>query len=234
MLWITQIQNLFRQLMPTGRAFKGPVNGYMDKLNTALSISENVAWRDMLSTFDSMLADNANFSEDDATDWERRLGLINGTGLPLSQRKLLILQQYNFPGDILARGYWLYVQQQLRAAGFDAYVYENRFFEMGSWVTKTPIEILGGGGTQNQLADNQLGDAQLGGSYNMLVANNIDQVDDANFSVGSNLRSTFFIGGATLGAYAYVPINQERQFRQLILKLKPAQTVAYLFVIYTP
>jgi len=232
MLPITQIQNLFRQLMPTGRAFKGPVNGYLDTLNKALSISESVAWRDALSTFDSMLADNANFTVDDATDWERRLGLINGTGIDLEQRKLLILQQYNFPGTILARGYWLYVQQQLQAAGFDVYVYENRFYEMGNWITKSPIEILGGGIAENQLADNQLGDAQLGGSYNQLVANSIEQSIDANFNVGSNLRSTFFIGGATLGAYAFVPQALERQFRQLILKLKPAQTVSYLFVVY--
>ena len=232
MLYITQIQNLFRQLLPQGRAFKFPVNGYGDTLNKALSISESVAWRDALSTFDSMLADNANFTVDDATDWERRLGLINGTGLTLEQRKLLILQQYNFPGTILARGYWLYVQQQLRAAGFDVYVYENRFFEMGTWITKSPVEILGGGITQNQLADHQLGDAQLGGSYNMLVANSIEQSIDASFNVGSNLRSTFFIGGATLGAYAYIGQELETQFRQLILKLKPAQTVAYLFIVY--
>lgn len=232
MLPITQIQNLFRQLMPTGRAFKGPVNGYMDTLNTALSISESVAWKDALSTFNSMLADNNSFTEDDATDWERRLGLINGSGLDLETRKLLILQQYNFPGEILARGFWLYVQQQLRAAGFDVYVYENRFYELGSWITKTPIEILGGGITENQLADNQLGDAQLGGAYNLLIANSIEQSIDSNFNVGSNLRSTFFIGGATLGAYAYIPQELERQFRQLVLKLKPAQTIAYLFIVY--
>lgn len=234
MLYIDQIRNLFRQLMPTGRAFKLPVNGYGDMLNNALSISENKAWTDALSTFDSMLADNSNFTEDDALDWERRLGLINGTGLDLAQRKLLILQQYNFPGDILARGYWLYVQQQLRAAGFDVYVYENRFFEFGVWVTKNPIEIAGSGGVDlNELADHQLADAQLGGAWGALVVNSILQSVDASFNVGSNLRSTFFIGGATLGAYAYVPLAQERQFRQLILKLKPAQTVAYLFVSYT-
>lgn len=233
MLWIDQIQNLFRQLMPTGRAFKLPVNGYGDMLNTALSISENKAWTDALSTLNSMLADNANFTEDDATDWERRLGLINGMGLSLAQRKLLILQQYNFPGDILARGYWLYVQQQLRAAGFDVYVYENRFYEFGNWVTKNPIEIAGSGGVDlNELADHQLADAQLGGTWGALVANSILQSVDASFNVGSNLRSTFFIGGAPLGTYAYVPLVQERQFRQLILKLKPAQTVAYLFVVY--
>lgn len=233
MLPITQIQNLFRQLMPTGRAFKGPVNGYLDNLNTALSISESVAWMDAISTFNSMLADNDSFTEDDATDWERRLGLINGAGLTLEQRKLLILQQYNFPGTILARGFWLYVQQQLRSAGFDVYVYENRFYDGVNWTTKTPVEILGSGIAENQLADNQLGDAQLGGSYNALVANSIEQSIDASFNVGNNLRSTFFIGGATLGTYAYVPQVLERQFRQLILKLKPAQTVAYLFVVYT-
>ncbi len=238
--------------MPTGRAFKGPVGGYLDKLNNALSISENKAYIDALSTFNSMLLDSAanitaNFIVDygyggtDASDWERRLGLIDGTpllttmGVPVGMeaRVSLILQQYNYPGTILPRGFYLYVQSQLQLAGFDVYVYENRFFIGGQWVTQAPATIIGGGLTSNELADHELGDAQLGGGYDKLVANSIDPAIDALFNVGANLRSTFFIGGATLGAFAYIPTNQEQQFRQLVLKLKPTQTVAYLFVVYS-
>ena len=243
MLFIDQIRDLFRQLMPTGRAFKGPVGGYLDDLNNALSISERVAYSNAISTFDSAIPDNinGNFTTQDAADWERRLGLTqyNPTPAPgyiptLQTRLQAIQQQYNYPGNTLPRGFWKYVQDQLQAAGFNVWVYENRFFIGGQWVTKNPVDIIGGGITSNELADHELGDAQLGGGYDNLIANSIDPAVDASFNTGSNLRSTFFIGGATLGTWAYIPLAQQQQFRQLVLRLKPTQTVAFLFVIYTP
>lgn len=254
MLYIDQIKSLFRQLMPQGRAFKGPVNGYMDKLNNALAIYEAKAFTDALSTFDSAIPDNINgdFTHADATDWERRLGLIQyspdaystvtrpfplppiqvPTQPPLPVRLQAIQQQYNYPDNIFPRGYWLYIQQQLRLAGFDVYLYENRFFISGSWQTKTPLQIIGGG-SSNELADHELADAQLGGAYNNIIANHVEPILDSTFNPGANLRSTFFIGGPTLGSWAYVPLIQQYQFRQLLLKLKPTQTIGFLFVIYT-
>ena len=254
MLWLEQIQNLFRQLLPTGRAFRLPVNGYGDKLNKALSLSENKAWTDALSTFDSAIPDNINgtFTHADATDWERRLGLVQyspdaytlvpqhfphppiqvPTQPPLATRIQAILQQYNYPGPILARGFWKYIQDQLRLAGFDVYVYENRFFVGGNWVTKTPFQVGGGGLVEEQHGDFQHGDGVHGGVWGKLIANSVINSIDQQFFVSPNLRSTFFIGGATVGSWAYVPSEQEEQFRQLVLKLKPVQTVAYLFVIY--
>ena len=254
MLWLEQIQNLFRQLLPTGRAFRLPVNGYGDKLNKALSLSENKAWTDALSTFDSAIPDNINgtFTHADATDWERRLGLVQyspdaytlvpqhfphpplmvPTQPPLATRIQAILQQYNYPGPILARGFWKYIQDQLRAAGFDVYVYENRFLVGGNWVTKSPTDIIGGTLTDNELDDHELDDAELGGGYNNIIANSVDPNVDSYFDTGANLRSTFFIGGATLGTWAYVPLVQQQQFRQMLLKIKPVQTVGFLLVIY--
>jgi hypothetical protein len=233
-IYLEQIRTLFRQLLPSGRAFKGPVGGWLDGLNNALSISESVAVTDSLSTFDSMLADNANFTADDATDWERRLGLINGTGLPLSARMQLILQQYNFPGTTLPRGWYLYIQSQLQAAGFNVYVYENRFFIGGQWVTQTPQAIAGTGGViNNEYGQRNYGQGNYGGTWGNKIANSINPLVDADFDIGNNLRSTFFIGGPTLGSYATVPLAQLQQFRQLILKLKPVQTVGFLFIVYT-
>jgi len=241
--------------MPTGRAFRGPVNGYMDKLNKALSISENVAWGDMLSTFDSAIPDNinGNFTHADATDWERRLGLIQYSPFaytyvpqhyplnpiavptlpPLSQRLLAIQQQYNYPGATLARGNWHYIQTQLQAAGFHVYIYENRFFVGGNWITKNPVTIAGGGGFLNvQYGQKKYGQTNYGGTWNNIIVNNLILQDDLQFQVGNNLRSTFFIGGSTLGAYANIQRVRMNEFRQLILKLKPVQTVGYLFVNY--
>lgn len=234
------IKALTQQLYPTGRAFKMPVGGWLDSLHNALAISENKAYNDALAILNSILPDNDNFTEDDATDWERRLGLINGSSVALATRKLAIQRKINHPGNIKARQHYKYIEGQLQAAGFDVYVHENRFDDgMGGLITKSPAEIAGYSGvsqTQHKTAL-QHGQRQHGGTWGNKVVNYINQQDDLSFNVGNNLRSTFFIGGSDLSspstAYAYVSQAQIRQFRQLILKLKPVQTVAYLFIVYT-
>ena len=50
------------------------------------------------------------------------------------------------------------------------------------------------------------------------------------FDIGDNYKSTFFIGGAVLGDFANVPFQREKEFRQLVLKLKPDQTIAFIFI----
>lgn len=239
MNFLSSISSLTKQLYPTGRAFKMPAGGWLDSLHNALALSENKALMDAYAILNSILPDNDNFTEDDATDWERRLGLINGTGVALSDRKLAIKRKMNHPGTIKARQHYLYVQGQLQAAGFNVFVTENRFDDGNyGYETQNPITLGGFFGTDfNELADHQLADAQLGGSWNHLVVNSLDNAVDLNFNVGSNLRSTFFIGGPHPGVtgqtYAYVPFVRQKEFRQLILKLKPVQTVAYLFIVYT-
>jgi len=231
---LQNIRALTAQLFPTGRAFKRPVNGWLAGLVDALSLSENRAYTDALSILHAILPDNANFTADDATDWERRLGMITNTAVPLADRKLAIQRKMNHPGDIRARQHYLYVQGQLQAAGFDVYVFENRFDDgMGGYDTQSPFDILGGGGvTEVQHGDIQHGDAQHGGVFSNIVANYIDEAQDSLFYISPNLRSTFFIGGTPLGTYANVSAERKDEFRQLILKLKPTQTVAYLFINY--
>ena len=232
--FITKISSLTQQLYPTGRAFKMPKGGWLESLHNGLRISENKAYMDAMAILYSLLPDNDNFTEDDATDWERRLGLINGTGIALATRKLAIRRKIQHPGDIKARQHYLYVEGQLQAAGFDVYVHENRFYTGLGYYTRTPSELAGYGGVDEfQHGDGQHGDFQHGGGWGDMVVNSIDPARDLTFNVGANLRSTFFIGGIYPGDYAYVPANQRRQFRQLILKLKPVQTVAYLFIVYT-
>lgn len=229
---LSKIQQLTKQLYPTGRAFRMPLASQFDKLHSALNLSENRAYLDALSILDSALPDNDNFTVEDARDWERRLGLITNEAVSLANRKLAILRKMNHPGDIAARQHYLYLERELQSAGFDVFVYENRFDDgMGGIETRTPIEV-GATGDPVQLADAQLGDSQLGGAEFALIANSIFQSQDATFSTGSNLRSTFFIGGNPIGTVANIEAARELEFRQLVLKVKPVQTVAYLFVNY--
>jgi len=60
----------------------------------------------------------------------------------------------------------------------------------------------------------------------------VDEVLDSYFLIGANYRSTFFIAGSSLTTPASVDINRKNEFRQLILKIKPVQTVALLNLNY--
>ena len=78
-----------------------------------------------------------------------------------------------------------------------------------------------------------MGQAQLGKSFfTQKVVNHIDPALDLYFDIGGNYRSTFFIGGVNLGEFADVDVNRKDEFRQLILKIKPTQSVAYNLINY--
>ena len=211
-----------------------PVLGYLEKLHIALAIWEATAYSDALSLLASVLPDNANFDINDVASWERRLGLAP-SGASTSDRMLAIARKMNFPGNIRARQNYLYLQDQLNAAGFDVTVFENIFADgLGGFITKTVSEITGGtGGAAIEYGDSEYGAFEYGGeSFGEIVVNNIDASIDAAFDIGSNLRSTFFICGTTLGTMASVPAIRKDEFRELILKIKPVQTVGFLLVNY--
>lgn len=247
-----KIKLLTRQLYPTGRAFNIPVDSNIEKLHSGLGESEAEAYNDAFAILDSILADNANFTTDDATDWETRLGLITNPLVSLADRKAAILRKYNHPGDIPARQSWDYLQQSLQDAGFDVYVHENI-------PEKTILEVLAlnpllpqhGNGQMGdfqhgslgsyyssllcelQHGDVQMGDAQHGQTFfKQTLANNIEAAKDIYFDIGLNQRSIFFVGGATLGEFADVDVNRRDEFRQLILKIKPAQSIGILLINY--
>jgi len=118
---------LTRQLYPTGRAFRVAVDSYKLRVHRALAISEDQAYNDALSTLNSALPDNEDFTEEDAAQWEHRLGLITNEAVLLDTRKAAIIRKMNHPGTVPARQHFTYLEGQLQAAGFDVYVHENRF-----------------------------------------------------------------------------------------------------------
>jgi uncharacterized protein YmfQ (DUF2313 family) len=231
---LDRILKLANQLYPKGRVFKMQLDSEFRKLNEALGLSEERAYNDALAILNSILPDNPSFTEDDATDWERRLGLITNLSVSFDDRKAAILRKMNHPGTIPARQHFLYLEGQLQAAGFNVFVFENKFPDGGGGIeTRDALTVSGGVGLGTvQLGDGQLGDNQLGGGFTNVIVNYIDEEIDFLFNVGSNLRKTFFIGADPVGDFANVDINRKDEFRQLILKIKPAQMVGYLFINY--
>lgn len=225
----TTLIKLTRQLYPTGRAFKMPFGGTFEQLHKGLILSEARAYNDAIGILNAVLPDNENFTIEDARDWERRLALITNESVSLEDRKAAIRRKIQFPGQQPARQHYLFMQGQLQLAGFDVYVYENIFYPGPT--TKTPQE-LGVSVPAFQHGQKRHGQIKHGGGFSNKVVNHVEESLDANFDVGATLRSTFFIGGNPLGTFANVPIARKDEFRQLILKLKRAQTCAYLFINY--
>lgn len=232
---IDQIKKLKRQLFPTGLAFKFPDFGYADGLQSAFSVSEAQAYSDALSILDSILPDNDNFTDEDATAWEIRLGLIVNPAVPLVDRKLAIKRKMNHPGGIPARQNYRFLERELRAAGFDVYVYENRFATYpDGYDVINPLTASGGVGvvySRHGLIRHGR-PSRHGGHYQNIVVNHIDEATDWAFDIGTNFRSTFFIGYTPFGTFANVDSDRKNEFRQLILRVKPVQTVGFLLVNY--
>lgn len=228
-----KIIKLTRQLYPRGRAFWMPTDSLIERMHRALAISEAQAVADAMSILDSTIPDNNNFTADDATAWERRLGLITNSSVPLADRKLSIQRKMNHPGNVKARQSHLFLQKQLQDAGFDVYVFENRFPDgLGGYTTATPDSIAVGDFIDDvEHGEIEHGETDHGGFYNNLIANHIEALRDLGFAV-TDLRSTIFIGGTPVGSFANVDADREAEFRQIILKVKPAHITGFLFINY--
>jgi hypothetical protein len=222
------ILNLTKRLFPRGRAFRIAKDSDVERLNKGLIESENNAYTDALSVLSSILPDNAQFTATDAANWERRLGMLINEGADLEDRKEAILKKMQHPGNILGRSSWLNLERELQDAGFNVYVHENLLGVSPDGIIGTATLL-----TAVHRTGLQHGQTNHGKTYKEKTANNVNAREDQLFNVGSNYKSTFFIGGEVLGDFADVPATRETEFRQLILKIKPAQTIAYLFINYT-
>ena len=238
----------------TGAVFVIPKDGPREKLLNALSESETRVYNDALSIFDSILPDNDNFTVQDATDWEVRLGMINGSGVAFDERKAAIIRKMNHPGDIKARQSADYLEQSLHLANFNVYIHENlaglapqNALVLPANIARSGQRRSGDGARSGNVFTNfssffstvRSGQRRSGDgvrsaqkTFTNVLANHIDEDLDKNFSVGGFYKATFFVGGPVFGTTATVPIGRKEEFRQLILKIKPVHTVGYLFINY--
>lgn len=227
------MSKLASQLYPTGRAFYMPKGGIADKTHIAFNRGLIRIVDDANSTIDSCFPDNANFTIDDCTLWEYRLGITTDLSSTLLNRKLAIYRRMGRGRNVLARQHKNYLEYQLQTAGFEVYVFENGFIEGGVKVYKSPEQVIRlhlpavqhGGDSQHGIG------LQHGGGNSQIIANSYKP--DESYSVASDkLWATFFIGGEVLGSMATIPQNREEEFRELVLKLKPAHLVAFTFISY--
>jgi len=215
-----------KQLYPTGRAWWMKKGSIFELFHLGLAFSESRVVSFVRGLLDSIIPDNDNFSEVDATRWESALGLFIQPNTPLENRKEGIIRKMQYPGSVPARQHFKFVEVQLRLAGFDVYVHENRF---GDPPTVAPTQsAIYGNFFYGQLP---YGSSAVTGTP---IANFIDESRDESFNFGDsvNARATFFIGAATYPNRAIVLTSRKQEFRELILKLKPAQTAGLLLIDY--
>jgi len=204
-----------------------PYNGDGDKFLEAIAESKQDAFDSAISVLDAILPDNSNFTSLDATQWERRLGMIVDNGASLSDRKLAIQRKMNHPGDIQARQSGDYIQQALRDAGFNVTV----FWNINRTLLPTPIN------KKNVFGVNNFGVTNFGilplvvYPDSEIIANFIDKTKDQSFELGINNNSFFVVCDSVLGTPVDIPLSRREEIRQLILRLKPLHLPCLLFVI---
>ena len=224
--------NLVKQLYPSGRAFRLFRNSNFENLHRAFN--ENLdTWKTSTDgILDKILPDNPNFSEDDATVWEQFLGLPGGG--TFDQRKLAISRRLNHPGNTLGRMSESYFQAQLRAAGFDVYVHQNRFPDgLGGIMVINPGTGTGSYAEHGNAAHGNAVHGTTGFPFDSIIANHIDKTLEPSATyTNPQLRATFFIGAQQFPNLANIPASREEEFRKLILTLKGQHLIGYLLVNY--
>lgn len=230
-----QLLKLTKHLYPDGRAFRLYDNNVIGQLHKALMQSENRFLNDLKGIYDSILPDNFNFTTEDAEDWERRLGLPTNPNLTLQQRKLAIKRKLNHPGDILGRQSIEFIQYSIQQVFPSLYVHQNNF----SGVAKAPYEVAG---TMHSTSTEH-GSVTHGNAIGDVIIDylepNIDEdrYFDYVYSTGSTVnlenfyRFTFFVADKNL-EFVDIPANQQRQLRQIILNVIPANMICFAFVNY--
>lgn len=226
-LQLIELFDLVNQLYPTGRAFVMPENGTFEKLHQSFNVSFLNVINMYRQLFDSSIPDNDNFSDVDATFLEFKYGLITNQQTALESRKQALNRKIGRANNQRPRQSVNYIQQQLNEAGFDVTVHEN------TPPYQTIAGIISG---LNQSSEHGLdfqhgGNAQHGGTTFEVVANSINQ-EFISTPSQNQLWASFFIGGDNLGDTANVPESRRREFRELVLKLKPAHLIVYLLINY--
>lgn len=226
-IYADEILDLTKQLYPTGRAWWMPKNSIFEKIHLGLAYSESRTHSATREILDSILPDNDTFSEADAVRWEQALALITPENVDLEDRKEAILRKMQFPGSVPARQHYLFIQGELQKAGFAVYVHENRFGD-------PPAAISLSAAIYDQINYDQVTYGFEGYEDATTIANHIEEEKDEDFNFGNiiNARATFFIGGPTFPNRAEVDPDRKKEFRELILKMKPAQTAGILLIDY--
>lgn len=241
------LHKLLNRLLPTGRAWlqiPGKViydllGGIADELELVKAI--------FLKIKDSIFPELMEVEF--ISDWEKRFKLPTITATEQERRDRLAAQWQNLGGSTRE-----YLENRLKDNGFAVTVYEGVYFAVGSTLDDDNIlgdfVLEGNTFTGEQLsvdpcaqfsaAVSTLGDIILGDGETLglnrpkIIINYIDELrEDVDFCPLPALRHKFvnYIGGpGGLGDLATIPAERYLEFREIVLRYKPARTWAFAFL----
>jgi hypothetical protein len=214
--FLQEFETLNQQLYPTGRAWWRVPGTVFSLFNEALSLSDSRLYSAIQNMQLGLIADNYNITDIDIERWESVYGIVSrGTR---QERIDLINQRMSYPNNILARQSIGFIELQLNNAGFDVSLnYDPDYNPKGA----IHDEFLFGTKVHGAIPE----------TYT-ICANYIRESQDADFEIKNYYKKVFYVGGETLGTEADVPSARKNELRELILQLKPADTVAVLFINY--
>lgn len=226
-----------RQSYPKGRAFAFSNDSFLYKLHSALHKSEQRTIDALKNILSQIMPDNEHFSDSNILIWEKRLNIVSNIFTSQEDRKKAILRKLAYPGTIRARQTRLYIEEQLQAAGFPVYVYDNIRTDNGK-----PYTIGIGVQKDTELGLNtELGiNTELGGIItgadlllDSVVINSLYANEEKLTAMDEvAMRSTFIIAGHDIYTQPRISSDREIELRNIILSLKPLGDFAFLNVKY--
>lgn len=205
--------NVFVSLMEQFEASEGKM------LANAKLMAFDDAYSEIIGVLNTILPDNSEFDGQDATNWERALQIpLNTTDL--EERKAKIARQLYYPNGVVERSHYKFVEDQIRAAGFDVYLIENRFWNGSEFEIVDPDSV----GTQGaeygiiEYGDFEYGGEVVGVDYTRIIANSIDDDIDNGF-FDAVLEDPVEYGTMEYGNFEYggggsIGLPREQQLQQ--------------------
>lgn len=233
-----KIKLLLKQLSPNGRAFRMRPFGDFDKFADVHAKSFGRASVDISQVLDYLFPDNTRYNIETATEWMKVLGIFNSGSLTLEEMTAAIISRWLYPNNTTGSAYYYTISLAIQAAGFAAGVYENRFYEGGQWITKTPEQLWSELMSVAICGVPMCGETECGTEYLGMpvqrVVQYISEEQDSHFSISPNMRCTFFVASSDdISVKATLPLSRKDEFRQLLIQLKPIQAVGLAYINYT-
>lgn len=229
--------DLYKQLLPTGRAWNLYKGSNLDYLFSCLSENDLKKY-DLVEKIKKVSLPYTITTIEEVKIWEQRFGIISNSSLSVEERKLEIIRKYDYPSNFLERQGLYFMETEIRKAGYNVYLKDNIFYDNGgNLYTKDPNALTS---TGNMLDKYSLGEYVLdSGSLDYtLLANNIDEQKDASYVFSSNFEEIIFVGNISVkdnnstDLHAIVNKKRKKEFRELLFKLKPTHSVCVLYINY--
>lgn len=215
------LNDVYKILYPNGAAFKTLEGGFRSKVHESVDYALNEFFEIKDSFFNGLYPDNDLITVEEVDFLSYIYGLEYPDGTTFLEKKDLLLNRMNRSGAANYKQSAIYIEKVLNDFGFDVMVTENVNQEI-------PAELKTNNVTQHSFSTPHGFGIQHGLSNFNLISNSQYPKEIYNQGSGNNWAVFFITGKAGLNEAVPVSNSKIIQFRELVLRLKPAHTVALI------